>query len=403
MIHRTSLVLAVAAVLGLGAVPAHATHATTAPPVTPIQLEPKAAVDVSGLNRSGTVVVGQWDGPTMWHGARWDARGKFTDLGFVGDEDGTWAMGANDRGVIYGESMSGGLYGLAPRSMEWRTRVVRWDRAGHLTKLGWLPGGTDAEARGISSDGTIVGRANDAPGSFIDRVVLWDTHNRIVALPQRDYYTYPVAIADDHSVIGNSVTENGVSTAVRWDSHHRLRVLRTPAGWTSTARAANRYGVAVGTIGNSTGGQRLVRWDSTGRMTILRVPTTATGSAVIVGINAHGTAFGWISRADGTPHAAIWDRHGRITVVHLPDGASSKPVAMNDHGVMAGWVSTPTRGYPAVWDTRGRVRELSTPYLAAVDPPPTDITVIGIADNGVVAGRYRLHDQVNVLWRTNVR
>lgn len=101
----------------------------------------------SAVNGNGSVVVGTSDisANRASHAFRWTTTGGMNDLGTLGSGSFATAVTA-DGSIVTGWS----------RLLNNDSHVFRWIAATGMTDLGTLPGGFDAQAVGISGDGSVI-------------------------------------------------------------------------------------------------------------------------------------------------------------------------------------------------------------------------------------------------------
>ncbi|MCE7000727.1 hypothetical protein LZG04_38820 [Saccharothrix sp. S26] len=150
----------------------------------------------------------------------------------------------------------------------------------------------------------------------------------------------PEAINEAGVVVGNRAT-----VALRWEGDEAT-VLSENGRVAHGAQALNERGDAVGWSSGADGVRRAVLWPAGGKQVDLGVP----GPAEAVAINERGDVVGWTSANEwSSPRGFLW-RDGRITYLDPPTGHFSRPIAINDHGVVVGHTTgTDSTNRPVLW------------------------------------------------------
>lgn len=232
---------------------------TIIPPVT----VPGDSSPAYGVSADGTRVIGTT--PTLGGGANayvWDSVHGTRLIGSLpgGDQASNGAAVSADGSTIVGVSAPlqsqveafiwtapGGMRGLGGRFSAARAvsgdgsvvvgksefsgskRAFIWDAQGGLRNLGVLPGATslDAEARGISRDGSLVVGVSASPQTDFGEAFVWSAGTGMQALgdlPGRGFKSAANAISGDGStIVGLGVSSQG-GEATLWDAN------RTPHG-----------------------------------------------------------------------------------------------------------------------------------------------------------------------------
>jgi uncharacterized membrane protein len=211
-------------------------------------------------------------------------------------------MGVNNQGTVVGQV-----------GVTWPDRAVIWDRAGGVTDLGTLPGGTSSTPNAINAQGVVVGYAST--GGLV-QPVRWDAPGRITALSLLPGGTGGSAlrISDDGSrVIGNAFLPGNEVRPVFWDAEGKVAELeRLPGGTTHQMIGLTDSGYVAGYVLTSGQPNRAVRWDVAGKITML--PSLGVdGFTVVVGITADGTAVGSSAPGrDAQSHVVRWSLDGAL-------------------------------------------------------------------------------------------
>jgi probable HAF family extracellular repeat protein len=321
-----------------------------------------------------------------------------------------------DRGVLaplQGSTFSTGIaindanvaVGIAD-DIEGDVHAITWTVVGTTpstpVKLELLPAGTSGAAYDINDAGQVVGESEDADLNI--RAVLWQGASGspmpLPSLPEARF-SAAFAISNNGLVVGSSsappAADGTVTThAVFWTvspagavTSAAPTLLGEPAGFvTSSAYFVNDADQVVGEVGRDDGSTSAVLWTlapAGGATAILLPPLTGHAGSVAFAINELGQVVGESESAEGVKHAILWD------VVFAPPVASdlgaratdSTVVAINDSGLIAGWVSAPpgSASTAALWSTAAL-------ELAAFDP---------ILATGVSAQAYGINSSGNVV------
>ncbi len=297
------------------------------------------------------------------HGFRW-AAGRATDVGTLGGAElNSQAGGRAGRSELsilsevdqvdpLEEDFCGFHSPLACRPALWRDGV--------MTPLDGLPGGTNAAALSMNSQGQIVGLADDG---VLDNSCV---------LPQKSHFQ-----------------------AVSWE-RGRIHVLPPLAGdEVAMAVRNNERGLVVGTSGdcsntlfNGTGmGAHAVLWDHGTPVDLGDLGDPISGFAAAV--NNQGEVFGAAGTADGALHAFRWTRQTGIQDLGLmssdPTDRVNTPFQANDSGQMVGASCDVAfgfcRGY--LWQA-GSYTDLNE--LIPEDAPLYVILPLAINQAGQIAG-----------------
>lgn len=322
-----------------------ATHPVTWDSYGRITLLPEPpGVDLmtSGIDERGYVYGYHFDGD--WSAVLWDPDGRLVDLSPLAPGP-TWVTGGNAAGTFVGSSTG----------QDGRQHAVTWDRRGHVTDLGMLPGATGSAAEGINDAGVVVGLSETGRGTA--SAVLWDRHGRIHQLaPTGAPYDGAGAITNAGVILGVAAGP-GIAdhSAVRWDRNGRLTQLTGPPGTTSVyPTGLNQRGHIAGTANFGTGYPytRGARWDRPDRPVEL-VGLSESDNSEVRAMNEHDGTVG-ISTNQTTSRAVYWDRAGRTHALPSSPGSTQADTRdINDHGVVIGSCRNPETG--EWWAVRWRV------------------------------------------------
>lgn len=330
-----------------------------------------------GADAAGEIVANSSDDAELngrafvFHGER---RTLLPTLGGRGKYTGTWAAAVNHAGEIVGSATTRGG----------ETHATAW-RNGKAFDLGVLPGGVLSEALAVAPNGDAAGRSTTRHGQH---VVLWQGGRRVDLGPPP-----PLPHTHDPNAIVNALNDAG----------EVIGVTETEFFGHVTAQRAFR-----------SDGRRLV-------------PLTPSGTqSEAVAVNASGVIAGSYTLSDGSTHACVWRNGQLIDLGTLPDTTSSRAVAIDDRGDVAGtsWDHGHAHEHAFVWsngtmtalgtlggdqsgaaaiDGTGRVVGMSTTAAGAThafvwqDGVMTDLGALGgresrataIDEGGVVVGTSR--------------
>lgn len=290
----------------------------------------------------------------------------------------TWAWDINNAGFVVGESASA----------DFGQRAVRWDPAGRITVLD----GNAASARMITDTGFVIGGTSADSGEN-HRAFLWASVGRVTILQHLPGGTSAWArdVTDRGVVVGDATDSDGVARAVRWNGRAGItRLAALPGEVSSTAVAINEDGWVAGKVDLLVGDTQvthMVRWDATGRVTDLGVGAIRPVSEAVA-INDAGTIIGTVADStNGNRAVASWNRWGRVTEFGEPtSGSYAWPTDLNEQGMATGFTYDGSfGGYNATrWDRGGRAVD-----LGALPDHPSSLGY-AINSSGVVAGTSRI-------------
>jgi probable HAF family extracellular repeat protein len=257
------------------------------------------------LNERGEVAGDrQYDArmtPTIW-----TAADGFTNLGLVGGGEGS-VLGLNNSRV------GAGIYYTDAGGLE----PAMWAADGTMSAIG-LPDWrayTEGFATGINDAGTVVGFA-DLRQKEDDG--LWHSYREpytytagggfahLAHLSGNPALTEPLAINAAGTVVGDSLTDDGYSHAVRWDSATgAVTDLGTLSGQVSaTAQGINATGTVVGVSGDDA-----FVWTADGGMK--RLPDYGFNASAEE-VTDDGWVLGTVELAPYYEVSALWDPQGRL-------------------------------------------------------------------------------------------
>lgn len=317
--------------LGLGsarAEPGRSTGADTVSGYRFVYVASRGSV-ATDVNNRGVVVGWYWGGRGfVWSGGR--TRYLRTLGGGVSSP-----AAVNDRGQVVGSS----------QAKSGHMRAVVWSGSG-IRDLG-----VDGTATAINDRGTIVGMAFPATGS--PYAWRW-SGGRLAPLTtygvHRSTFTYVYDINDAGQIVG--VDDAGGFLL----SGTRLTRLRGLSGRPTSLRSINDHGDIAGGEA-SRGGQpyQALLW-SHGRVRALGAlaapaPGAHDPTGIANGINNAGRVVGesWWMGTAVVPLPFLWDR-GVMTRLPTPDvRPTGSARAVNDHGLVVGWVQGTEESFAAAW------------------------------------------------------
>lgn len=299
---------------------------------------------------------------------------QIIDLGTLGGSH-TETRGINKLGQVAGWSY---LSGNSVNS------AFSWQN-GAIHDLGVNPGGTYSAAYGINDSGKIVGQSGSVPHYY---ACTWQGTS-ITLLPTLAYYTHGQAMGVNNSgVVVGKCYSSGVSTACVW-SGGTVTALQGLGGNSGIAWSVNSTGQIAGVVTNHSEFYHACLWHN-------GTPTDL-GAGYAYDINDLGQVVG-LSIAEG---GGIWQGTSFTALCGLDsDYKYSGPVAINDHGVVAGYARYYTGSAnltkACVWQS-GVISEL--PTLPSWKVGYTGAS--GANDNGDIIGYA--YDSTNVyhaiLWQ----
>jgi len=210
-----------------------------------------SSAENKGINNRGQVVgvaeTRQPDptglpGAPRFHAFVW-TDGRMTDLGTLGSDPDSIAVGINNHDQVVGVSIPDGANFTGENG-----RAVVWDH-GHIHALPGL-GGTRSLATSIDNAGNIVGAAW-LPGDTTAHAVLWKSH-RVVDLGTLpgDVFSEAGDIVGPDQIVGLSCSRDGACRATLWRNGTPIDVntlIPASAGWVLfDVSAVNQRGQLVG-------------------------------------------------------------------------------------------------------------------------------------------------------------
>jgi hypothetical protein len=232
-------------------------------------LAPYAQVNLTDVNREGTVVGFRTTDFTTFHTDAWLFRdGRFTLLPGLAPTDSTRAVAVNSLGDVVGTSEDDTVNPAALRAVVWPADQP--DRAREL-----VPGASFSTGVDIDDDGTALGLLGQRPDPG-QRPFLWsaDRGARFLTAPAGTELAEAAAIRD-RWVAGTAVGD-GSSVVVRWDLNTgSATVVSTQYG---SASAVNRQGTIAtsGALISRTGGVGTIGVDA--HVTVLADNGVAAGA-----------------------------------------------------------------------------------------------------------------------------
>ena len=340
------------------------------------------------------------------HAFQWQD-GVRRDLGALVAGVSSLANWVSNSGLIAGVSENGAIDPLLPGFPQ--LRAVLW-KNGHITDLGTLPeGGYESIANAVNSRGQVIGAAMNAisdPNSLgtggyptQTRAFLWDNGamQDLGTLGGTDALAQ--FINERGQVAGWSYTSSAPNTTCPsfsplatgsfiWDRRHGMQDLGTLGGTCTLVTGLNNNGTAVGSYVNDAQIQRGFVWQ---QGTIQDLGGSLGGeSSAPVAINDHGTIAGWASIAGNAPyHAALWRSVDKITDLGVVAGDDcSFATAINAKTQTVG--SSLGDGCTFDGNSRGFLWESGSLYdLNALIPPGASLHLLlaaAVNDRGEIAG-----------------
>jgi probable HAF family extracellular repeat protein len=336
--------------------------ASAAPGIVGLGDLPGGAFDseATDVSDDGKVVVGQGVTATAQREAfRWTAETGMVGLGIVRTGAPPFATYSYGWGVSGDGQVTVGLTAMNPPV---GNSAFRHTPSGGMVPLSQLPGGTDAEARGVSFDGSvIVGHGNFVTGTTGGRQSFrWTSSTGVVG-------------------IANLPGENAIALGLSKDGVVAVGVTAASIG--STPSQAFRHTLAEGIVGLG---------DLPGGTTSAMAFAASANGSVIVG---GGTS------ASG-PEAFRWTQGGGMAGLgDLPGGAfNSNARDVTDDGLTIVGRGSDAGGFEAFYWTAGGGMQSLTSVLTAAGADPalsgwTELTeATGVSGDGLYVAGYGIHN-----------
>ncbi|WP_308301305.1 HAF repeat-containing protein [Frankia sp. Mgl5] len=260
----------------------------------------------------------------------------------------------NEHGVIIGDII--GRYDR--QAFSWVDG--KWQPLGFLGGTDTI-GGWTSSAAAVNTFGVIVGTSStDSGNSHAYRL----TAGRMQDLGALGgSYSSAAAINDSGLVVGSSQRQYGSTHAFAW-SNGKIRDLGTLGGSESQAVAVNNAGQIIGSSLTAAGAWHAFLWQR-GHMTDLGV-LPGDGVSEAVALTSRGEVL--VRSTGAHPRGFLWSAGRRIELG--PAASGFDPVGLNERGLVAGTMSTPSGPHAATW-YRGTLTDHGTlggPYsdVAAV-------------------------------------
>ncbi|HVP28588.1 MAG TPA: PEP-CTERM sorting domain-containing protein [Myxococcota bacterium] len=330
------------------------------------------------VSADGSTVVGVsvTDHPNLGEEAfRWTASGGMVGLGFLPEENASYANGVSaDGSVVVGNT--GLSFGEA----------FRWTASGGMVGLGFLPGGVDSQAYGISADASVV------VGASGGQAFRWTASSGMVGLGTLPRGTasnaYGVS-ADGSVVVGiGDTARNGPVQAFRWTASGGMVGLGfLPGGISSWATAVSADGSTVVGINFSEGIGAAFRWTANDGM--VDIGSTLGVFSAAEAVSGNGSVIVGAYEPDNHfRHAFIWDNtHGArdLQQVLTADGLD-----------LTGWTLQDALGISADGQTivgAGIGPDGEEAWIAVIPEPATGLlvmlSVLGLAVTRSSSGMHR--------------
>ncbi|QFZ19431.1 hypothetical protein [Saccharothrix syringae] len=265
----------------------------------------------AGVNDLGQV-IGTAEGNGPIRAVHWTPGGAAADLG-AGSPG---AINQQGQVLISQSSTSGGYYVNRPRVWQ----------AGQAVDVG--PSGAGwVSAAAINGRGEVPMSYSSSPSGYHQtNAAVWrdGTH---VALPVSGPHLFISAINDAGVVVGSKLPMfEGDRYAFRCAGTTCTRLAEVPGTDGYEVRGINEAGVVVGNRDD-----RVLRWEGD-QVTVLSPGRVAYGSQVL---NERGDAVGSAADANGVRRATLWPAGGKPVDLGVP--GPSEAVAVNDLGDVVGW------------------------------------------------------------------
>jgi probable HAF family extracellular repeat protein len=281
------------------------------------------------INAAGDIAGYAQTSAGEWRAVMWPAHGRVNNQGTLGGAYST-ATDLNDQRHVVG---------TAERADG--TRVAfRWTPAGGMQDLGTL-GGAASTAQSINSLGQVAGSADIPDGNT--HAFLWATTTGMQDLGTLGgRNSFAMAINALGQVAGNSQPDPEAPLdryAFRWSPGEGMQLLGPFDYVWAVPRAMSDAGdvVGVGGLGYYYGTEEAWRWTPNGPIALQQTTTADIyfPSNEATDINSDGLVAGSVSTATGQ-RATRWSADGQIQYLPTLGGTSSRAVAINGLGQVAG-------------------------------------------------------------------
>lgn len=255
---------------------------------------------------------------------------------------------------------------------------------GKMTDMGTF-GGPNSMASGINNRKTAVGHAHASP---LDVYAFCYQSGSLHALPGLDLSnSEATAINDSGDIVGMvTMPKEGGARAFLYSSG-KLKLLGSPGGTYSIARAIGRNGQVVGeSYAAGMESAHAVIFNRDGSVTDLG--TLGGRHSAATGINDRGDIVGGSGTTmitDRTPHAFLYT-NGRMHDLGTLGGPSSHAGAINNAGTIAGASETAAGALHAVIWESGTIRDLNDLAVVAARGWTRLYTASAINNKGQITG-----------------
>jgi probable HAF family extracellular repeat protein len=204
--------------------------------------------DARAVSADGSVIVGAATPSDGFPRAfRWTPATGLVDLGLPAGAAQAEANGVSADGSV----VAGTSYNTGSRA------IFRWTAAGGLTSLGTISGGTSGNATGISADGSVI-IGYERVSSSSRRGFRWSAAEGFVLLGDlaggSEYSEPRAASADGSVIVGISYSADSADSAFIWDATNGLRSIRALL---TAAGLANGWSI-LGATGISADGTKVI-------------------------------------------------------------------------------------------------------------------------------------------------
>ena len=224
-----------------------------------------------------------------------------------------------------------------------------------LTDLGTLPGGTYADAKAVSADGSVIVGFSDSPAG--NRAFRWTSAgmSSLGTLPGHNSSQALGVSADGSVIVGSSQDSNWNTRAFRWTSAGMTDLGFLSGGDFSRAIGVSADGLVAVGFGNTPNGYRAFRWAG-GIMTDLGV-LNAGVSSLARAASADGSVVVGISYAANYNERAFrWTSAGMTDLGTLAGGSFARAWAVSADGSVVVGASNSANGDRAFrWTSAGMV------------------------------------------------
>lgn len=201
----------------------------------------------------------------------------------------------------------------------------------------------------VNQLGNIAGLSVRFGSSFDEQAVEWLLFRPVTLGKPPGSFAAALGISDNNFLSG-FVDDR----AARWQGTRLTLLPNLPGGVAAEGEDVNNSAVVVGDADDASDTERPVAWDAAGHIHDLgTLPGDASGEATRV--NNRTQIVGCTGDA---PHAVLWDHGAPVPLQGLPGQMGSCAQAINESGVIGGWVQDKFGDHVASLWQNGNIRPL---------------------------------------------